>query len=68
MIEDPVWLSIAESEGLAGAHLVSYVYPPLIAALVAPLAEATSAAQLIQFGLFIQLGFCALPSIGRGPW
>lgn len=33
LIEDPVWISLAESQGLVGKPLVSFVYPPLVAAV-----------------------------------
>ena len=60
LIEDPFWLALAQDQGLSGAPLVSFVYPPLIAALFAPLTEAISASRFIQIGLAIELAcLCA---------
>ncbi len=55
LIEDPVWISLAESQGLAGKPLVSFIYPPLVAAIFAPLTEALGAVEFIEKGVALEL-------------
>jgi len=55
LIEDPVWISLAESQGLAGKPLVSFVYPPLVAAIFAPLTETISAVEFLEKGVALEL-------------
>lgn len=55
LIEDPFWLSLAQDQGLMGEALVGFVYPPLLAALAAPLTKTVSAVAFIKIGVAIEL-------------
>ena len=55
LIEDPVWISLAESQGLVGKPLVSFVYPPLVAAVFAPLTQTIGAVEFIEIGVAVEL-------------
>jgi alpha-1,2-mannosyltransferase len=66
LIEDPYWLALAQDQGLEGAPLVSFVYPPLIAAAIAPLTKTVSAVQFIEIGLAVELAcLCAAVLLAR---
>lgn len=60
LIEDAFWLSLAREQGVANEALVSFVYPPLIAVLVAPLTKATSVVRFVEIGVALELACICL--------